>query len=566
MSPSTLALVLRQAEQLSGAPDVAPDGDLVRRFVATRDEPAFAELLRRHGPMVWAACRQLLPAHADAEDAFQATFLALTQSARSIRRGDAVGGWLHGVAVRAATKLRRSAARRRQREERAAGGEADRSLPGATWDALLAAVHEEVGRLPDPLRTAFVLCDLEGVPQPDAAARLGWKAGTLTGRLCRARQLLLDRLTGRGLAPAAAVGAVGLGVTATAGPVPAGLVKRMVSLSRGADAPPVVLELVREVSPMALSWTKRTLAAALVAGGLGATLFPIAHGQQGSGGGPGSAGGPPGAGAGPAGPGGLLGGSSGQAGAAPRAGGSGTSSSAAPGGAPGGGGFVTGGSTGMAAARPGWEYKYVQQPRDLAQFKRTLSDLGAAGWEYCDHLEMGKSGAGEINDLLVFKRPTGGSAAAGGRSTNIPMPGGGFNPFSGGMGGFGNGPVGGAGMTAGGLPPGFGPPGGNRPGVPGSGGGLGGPMGGPGGGGSGKKSGPPATDDDPVVLRAKNVRAEEVAATLRTVFDRDGVDITADDRTNSVIVRGNERAVARVRALLMELDVPATGAGGRGRP
>ncbi|MBN9521466.1 sigma-70 family RNA polymerase sigma factor [bacterium] len=561
MSPSTLALILRQAEQLSGAPEAAPDGDLVRRFVATRDEPAFAELLRRHGPMVWAACRQLLPAHADAEDAFQATFLALTRSARSIRRGDAVGGWLHGVAVRAATKLRRAAVRRRQREERVAGGEADRSLPEATWDALLAAVHEEVRRLPDPLRTAFVLCDLEGVPQPDAAVRLGWKAGTLTGRLCRARQLLLDRLTGRGLAPAAAVGAIGLGVTATAGPVPVGLVGRMVSLSRGADAPPVVLELVREVTPMALSWTKRTLAAALVAGGLGATLFPIAHGQQG-GSGSGSAGGPPGAGAGPAGPGRLPGGGDGQPGSPPRAGGSGTGASGAPGSATGGSGFITWGSTGMAAARPGWEYKYVQQPRDVTQFKRTLSDLGAAGWEYCDHLEMGKSGAGEVNDLLVFKRPTGGSAAAGGsRSLNVPMMGGGFSPFPGGAGGFG-GPGGTVG-TPGGPPLGFGVPGGNRPGASGGGGGSFGPMGGPGGGGSGTKSGP-ASDDDPVVLRAKNVRAEEIATTLRTVFDRDGVDITADDRTNSVIVRGNARAVARVRALLTELDVPA--AGGRGAP
>ena len=55
----------------------------------------------------------------------------------------------------------------------------------ATWEALIAAVHEEVQRLPDPLRAAFVLCDLEGVRQPDAAVRLGWKAGTLTGRLSR---------------------------------------------------------------------------------------------------------------------------------------------------------------------------------------------------------------------------------------------------------------------------------------------------------------------------------------------------------------------------------------------
>ncbi|MBY0513535.1 MAG: sigma-70 family RNA polymerase sigma factor, partial [Gemmataceae bacterium] len=158
-------------------------------------------MLRRHGPMVWAVCRQLLSGTADAEDAFLAAFLALVRSARSIRDTAAVGGWLHGVAVRVAKQLTRTAARRRRREQKTARGEPDRPVPDAAWEALLAAVHDEISRLPAPLRTAFVLCDLQGVRQPDAAGRLGWKPGTLTGRLTRARQLLLERLAGRGLAP-----------------------------------------------------------------------------------------------------------------------------------------------------------------------------------------------------------------------------------------------------------------------------------------------------------------------------------------------------------------------------
>ena len=147
MGRSLRHIVLRHADA-RGAGEGTPDAEVVARFARTKDEAAFAELVRRHGPMVWSVCRHLLGDEADAEDAFQATFLALVRSAGRIRCGAAVGGWLHGVAVRVAHKLKRSAARRKQREEKAAGPEAGRPVPDSRWSALLAAVHEEVHRQP----------------------------------------------------------------------------------------------------------------------------------------------------------------------------------------------------------------------------------------------------------------------------------------------------------------------------------------------------------------------------------------------------------------------------------
>ena len=64
-----------------------------------------------------------------------------------------------------------------------------------------------MARLPDDLRAAFVVCGLEGMRQQDAADRLGWKLGTLTGRLSRARQRLIARLANRGLSAGVAAGA-----------------------------------------------------------------------------------------------------------------------------------------------------------------------------------------------------------------------------------------------------------------------------------------------------------------------------------------------------------------------
>src|SRR5262249_60240728 len=89
------------------------DGQLLDAYVARRDGAAFAELVRRHGPMVWGVCRRLLPNRQDAEDAFQATFLVLVRKPGSVRPAERVGHWLHGVAVRAARKAARGVARRR---------------------------------------------------------------------------------------------------------------------------------------------------------------------------------------------------------------------------------------------------------------------------------------------------------------------------------------------------------------------------------------------------------------------------------------------------------------------
>src|SRR3954470_22539888 len=88
----------------------ATDADLLGRFVARRDESAFALLVRRHGPMVFGVCRRMLGHQQDAEDAFQATFLVLARKARAVRPDD-LGRWLYGVAVRIANSARVSRAR-----------------------------------------------------------------------------------------------------------------------------------------------------------------------------------------------------------------------------------------------------------------------------------------------------------------------------------------------------------------------------------------------------------------------------------------------------------------------
>jgi polysaccharide export outer membrane protein len=95
---------LRQIRTLFGLGRVGDltDGELLEWFQIHRAEAeaAFEELVGRHGSMVLDVCRRVLRDPHDAEDAFQATFLILVRRAGSVRDRDALGGWLHRVALR----------------------------------------------------------------------------------------------------------------------------------------------------------------------------------------------------------------------------------------------------------------------------------------------------------------------------------------------------------------------------------------------------------------------------------------------------------------------------------
>src|SRR5262249_36114728 len=121
MSSKPLTPILSHVRQLAGARPAGPtDVELLARFVAGRDGAAFAELVRRHGPMVVGLCRRVLRQEQDAEDAFQATFLTLARKAHTVSQGAALGGWLYAVAWRQAARARARAASRRLHEGRAA--------------------------------------------------------------------------------------------------------------------------------------------------------------------------------------------------------------------------------------------------------------------------------------------------------------------------------------------------------------------------------------------------------------------------------------------------------------
>jgi len=175
-----------------------PDVELLSRFIDRNDQDAFAELVRRYGPMVLGVCRRTLGNSPDADDAYQAAFLVLAKRAATVRSIGRVAGWLHGVATLCAKKARTRRARRRLREQ-ASGLLADVPATELPSSELSAILDEELAAIPEKYRTAVVLCELRQLTLDQAAAELGVPSGTVASRLARGREQLGKRLLRRGL-------------------------------------------------------------------------------------------------------------------------------------------------------------------------------------------------------------------------------------------------------------------------------------------------------------------------------------------------------------------------------
>ncbi len=241
------------------------DEALLERYLEREgpaSESAFHALVERLGPRVWRICLRVTGNHHDAEEAFQASFVALARKARAIRRRPALSGWMARVATRTAIAVRDESRRRERRRVLAIDPDSllvdDKARGTSTVHAELeAALFEELDRLPTAFRTVVALHDLDGLTYDQIADRLRCRVGTVKSRLARARRRLRERLRARGLGSAPGIGLLGLSLT-----VP---LTGRAALSSG-----LVTAVVRAAVPLAPT------SSPLVAGGVsGALIIPL---------------------------------------------------------------------------------------------------------------------------------------------------------------------------------------------------------------------------------------------------------------------------------------------------
>ncbi|HUR53482.1 MAG TPA: sigma-70 family RNA polymerase sigma factor, partial [Gemmataceae bacterium] len=194
------AVLVRAVRSAKTVTPAASDKELLRRFAESGDQSAFAAVTERHAGMVFGVCKRVLHSRADAEDACQAVFLILARKAGALRWQASVANWLYATARKVARNARVAAARRAKREGAVAVAEAVPPADTVTGPEVLAALDEELERLPPRYREPLVLCYLEGLTRDEAATRLGVPETTLKSQLERGRKKLADALTARGCA------------------------------------------------------------------------------------------------------------------------------------------------------------------------------------------------------------------------------------------------------------------------------------------------------------------------------------------------------------------------------
>jgi RNA polymerase sigma-70 factor, ECF subfamily len=164
----------------------------------SRRDARIRSMVDIHFDPVWRALKRLGVAPASVDDATQQVFLV---ASRRLDEIDPPGerAYLLGVALRVASDARRLVARRREVSIDETAEIADHGAP--PLEELIDEKRDRerltgyLASMPDDLREAFVLFELEELSAPKVAELLGVPAGTVASRVRRARDYIRQRLT-----------------------------------------------------------------------------------------------------------------------------------------------------------------------------------------------------------------------------------------------------------------------------------------------------------------------------------------------------------------------------------
>ena len=165
------------------------------------DPSAFRETFDQHKDRLYRLALNLLHDPDEAEDAVQEAFISLTRGIADFEGRSQLGTWLYRVTYNAALqRLRRAQRPQRSVSDDSAAAERLEDPSAGPEERLDAAelrrrLDAAMATLPDSLRMAFFLRDVEGLSTLEAADTLGVTESALKVRLHRARLALREQIT-----------------------------------------------------------------------------------------------------------------------------------------------------------------------------------------------------------------------------------------------------------------------------------------------------------------------------------------------------------------------------------
>lgn len=190
------------------------DGQLLSRYHETGDEPAFAELVRRHLNLVHgAALRQTANDHALAQDVAQQVFVEMARQSAGLLKHPTLAGWLYITTRNIAGHARRQQDRRSRRELATMSENTDHSRPSTPdgWDNLRPILDDAMAELSEKDRLAILLRYFEDQDLKQVGSALGLGDNAARMRVQRALEKLKALLERKGITTSTA----GLGLLLT---------------------------------------------------------------------------------------------------------------------------------------------------------------------------------------------------------------------------------------------------------------------------------------------------------------------------------------------------------------
>lgn len=219
------------------------DHELLQQYAATRNEAPFAEVVRRHLDLVYAAALRQTSGNVHlSREIAQSVFTDLARKADSLNRSTILVGWLHTAVRFAASKAIRSAARR-EHHERAASVEMNESLhsPDTPLDPaqLQPVIDAAIGDLKPREREAVLMRFFERREFADLGAKLALSESAARSCVDRALKKMRANLERRGVKSSGAALALALG-NQTIIAAPAGLASAVILNATTAGAATVL--------------------------------------------------------------------------------------------------------------------------------------------------------------------------------------------------------------------------------------------------------------------------------------------------------------------------------------